>query len=309
MSGEFAPGKDDSLQFTFLSTLVSGITYGLVISLYISCFRTLLKTQHLKSKIRRRFLFAYITFLLSLSTWAFVQQAFSITAEVFRPPFNRPSSPLFSSWLSLTESNPWFLPPAIWAADGFMVWRCFALYQGISRRSHIFLVSLLVLLILMSLVAGLFVLVPVDIVGLGPAITLGLSAISNIVLAALIVFRLLYHQRYLRKTLGHSHGSLYTRIMVMCVESSSLIVVFTVLYIVLYFEPSSVGYDLPLFLLPHICVISPLLIVYRVAHGTEAKTTVWRADVDNLTGDGQRGNIRFISECSTSIGQGEREAT
>ncbi|KDR72995.1 hypothetical protein GALMADRAFT_744217 [Galerina marginata CBS 339.88] len=48
------------------SALVSSITYGLVVSLYTSCFCTL---EHSNTEIRRPFLFVYITILLSLRPW------------------------------------------------------------------------------------------------------------------------------------------------------------------------------------------------------------------------------------------------
>ncbi|KDR74035.1 hypothetical protein GALMADRAFT_141778 [Galerina marginata CBS 339.88] len=317
------PGKDIHLEIAFLSSFISAVVYGLVISLYISCFRSLLKAQHLHSKIRLRFLFTYSTFLLLLSTWAMVQQTISVITATFQPESGDGTGPLDSSWLSVTEDNPWFLPVDIWAADGFMVmfivfsdiwilimldrqvWRCFVLYQGISRPFHLFLVVLLIFLSVMSFLAGLLIFIPIYIVGLGPVIALSLSAFSNIIFASLIVIRLLYHQRYLHKVLGRMHGSFYTRIMVMCVESSSLIIFFTVLYIVLYFSPARQGFIFPFFLLPHICIISPLLIIYRVAHGSDAETTV-SPDTDHHTGDRRTGNIRFNSNRSTDIEPGEQ---
>ncbi|PPQ82746.1 hypothetical protein CVT25_009300, partial [Psilocybe cyanescens] len=57
-------------------------------------------------------------------------------------------------------------------------------------------------------------------------VSLCISAFANILLATLISVRLIQHQRHLRKTLGKSHGSLYTRVITMCVESSALIVMF-----------------------------------------------------------------------------------
>lgn len=78
----------------------------------------------------------------------------------------------------------------------------------------------------------------------------------NVVLSALIVLRIRYHQSYIRKALGSAHGSLYTRIMVMCVESCSLIAVFELVYLILTFQPEALGFysQYPFFLLPHVCV-------------------------------------------------------
>ena len=62
-----------------------------------------------------------------------------------------------------------------------------------------------------------------------------LSTLVNIILAVLIVSRLVYHRRYIRNTLGVGHGSPYTNIITMCVESSALMVIATVLYTILSF--------------------------------------------------------------------------
>jgi len=60
------------------------------------------------------------------------------------------------------------------------------------------------------------------------AMFIPLSALVNIILAALIIFRLIYHRRYIRNALGAEHGSPYTNIMTMCVESSALMVISSV---------------------------------------------------------------------------------
>ena len=64
---------------------------------------------------------------------------------------------------------------------------------------------------------------------------ISLSALANIIFAALIVFRLVYHQRYVRDALGLKHEFPYTNIITMCVESSALMVIVGGLYIIVYF--------------------------------------------------------------------------
>jgi hypothetical protein len=87
---------------------------------------------------------------------------------------------------------------------------------------------------------------------------ISLSAIVNIILAALIVFRLVYHRRYVRNTLGAEHGSPYTNIMTMCIESSALMVISSGLCVILEYALVGVkrggGGDFMFRLLPHICV-------------------------------------------------------
>jgi hypothetical protein len=71
----------------------------------------------------------------------------------------------------------------------------------------------------------------------------------------LIVLRLVYHRKYIRKALGAEHGSPYTNVLTMCVESSALMVTSSSLCVIL--EYGSVGARGGVFLfalLPHICV-------------------------------------------------------
>ena len=78
-----------------------------------------------------------------------------------------------------------------------------------------------------------------------------LSTLINIILAVLIVFRLIFHQRHVRNVLGAEHGSLYTNVIIMCVESSALMVITSSAYPAL----ASTGYSwIPFLLYPHICV-------------------------------------------------------
>ena len=79
------------------------------------------------------------------------------------------------------------------------------------------------------------------------------STIVNIVLALLIVLRLIHLRRYIRKVLGPEHGSLYSQVIAMCIESSALIVIFGTLCIILGFLNTNELF-VSLLLFPHICV-------------------------------------------------------
>jgi len=84
---------------------------------------------------------------------------------------------------------------------------------------------------------------------------ISLSALVNIILGALIVFRLGYHRRYIRNALGAEHGSPYTNSITMCVESSALMVISTGLHTILRFVPvSPYGAKFMFDIIPHICV-------------------------------------------------------
>jgi hypothetical protein len=82
---------------------------------------------------------------------------------------------------------------------------------------------------------------------------LSLSTLINIILAVLVVSRLVYHRRYIRNTLGVDHGSPYTNVIIMCVESSALMVIAGGLYNSLYFG-SKDGKNFMNEVIPHIFV-------------------------------------------------------
>jgi hypothetical protein len=93
---------------------------------------------------------------------------------------------------------------------------------------------------------------------------ISLSTLANIILAVLIVFRLVYRRRYVRNALGVQHGSPYTNIITMCVESSALMIIVGSLYIILYLVQNYSGtekysgtvlmFDVVLDIIPHIFV-------------------------------------------------------
>ena len=82
---------------------------------------------------------------------------------------------------------------------------------------------------------------------------LSLSTLVNIILAVLVVSRLVYRRRYIRNTLGVEHGSPYTNVIIMCVESSALMVISSGLYNSLYFG-SADGKNFMNEIIPHIFV-------------------------------------------------------
>jgi len=279
MSDEGVLRRGIPYQLTLLATVISAGAYGIVVSLYFRSFRALMNAGKRYSKRKRHILFTYITAMTLLSTLALVQE---ISASIFDLSLLG-----VMSLSSLIQLSSWVLPFTIWGADGFKMWRCAALYyEGVPQRSRLTLLCLLCFFGLISSVGGIILLaapflhrhaVPLGFLAT-PVFLISVSAISNVTLSLLITLRILHHQVHIRVALGASHGSLYTRIIVMCVESCSLIVVPALVYIVLHFTEAK-GSQIPLFLLPHLCVISPLLIVCRVVEGRDASTTFNRTEV------------------------------
>ncbi|KDR74054.1 hypothetical protein GALMADRAFT_250783 [Galerina marginata CBS 339.88] len=292
MSSAFAPGENTILKLKTLGLVFAATAYGAVVSLYASSFAALIGRKPLYSKRKQRYLLVYITFMLLMSTVTFVQNIYTIVIELFQDVDHHPSI-----YPVLAQNIPWFLTFTIWGADGFMVWRCLVLYNNIPKTGRFLLIGFLLVPSVLSLVSGVFLFTPMTrtrVVQTGTLLILiSTSTAANVVFAGLIVFRLLSHQKSIRELLGRTNqGSIYTRIIVMCIESCASIVLFGVVYITVAAKTHGGFVVLPI--LPHICVISPLLIVYRVAKGREATVTLETSELANdLRNIGLGEDLRF----------------
>ncbi|PPQ68551.1 hypothetical protein CVT26_003360 [Gymnopilus dilepis] len=314
-------------------TIVSAIAYGLILSLTVACVRAIERGKGSRYSTRRRtYLYLFIAIGLILSTVSIVNDMLIVKSALNDLQLSLEGKP-FPDWgfttssIKITFDFDLVVPPfALWAADGFMkmhqldmtfeVWRCLALYHGISRGPRIILFLVLAVLCMTSLsvylrlpllpLFGVMSLATVSFLPflrsrLGPYDTwswalMCASAGINMSLSMLIVLRIRYHQAYIQKALGTSHGSIYVRIMMMCVESCAMIWVCDILYIIAScVKVIGAGWvEFPLLLLPQICVISPLLIIYRVAIGSDAVTaTVNATDIVRNGMDRAATNIRF----------------
>jgi hypothetical protein len=166
----------------------------------------------------------------------------------------------------------------MWGADGLMasipfldlptellastmrlrIWRCVVLYQDVSRVPRILtnvLMSLLVVIFLggQILFHSFHFQCTQETQGCEIFVVYGYT-----ILALLIVGRLIHHQRHIQKDLGADHGSPYSKVIIMCVESSGLIVISSCVYIALRTNQMPWAPILSV-LLPHICVSPHLM--------------------------------------------------
>jgi len=261
----------DELELWMIGVILSAMVYGGVISLTLSYFPLLLRTSYDISRRMRIFLLVYVTFMVAISTVYIITIIIALRNSV--PVDGSNNNDLCGAMFGI--SPDWFqngyaggycITFANWGADGFMLWRCAMIYDGISRPRRIALLSVLGFMALMSLASGLGFLISNFVFFL--AIT-AVTIFLNLITATLITFRILYFDRYIRKTVGLERNSPYMTIIIICVESSALIVVFGLIYLILYFKATNASL-IPLHLLVHVYVISPLLIVYRVARGRAA---------------------------------------
>ncbi|KAF8965537.1 hypothetical protein BDZ97DRAFT_2074588 [Flammula alnicola] len=248
------PGKDTLLELQLVGTLLSAIAYGLVLSLFIHCFALLAShTKHSYTRRMQAFLIIYVVVMFLLSTTALVQGLVYITRAFFHG-FDSASH-------RLTRMNePVSLPIAVLGADGFMLWRCLVLYQDTTRLHRVILFTVLCLTSLTSIGCAILFYLTAQVTTLTLAspliptiITASLTTFANLIFAILIAGRLYYHQETMRRVLGSQYGSPYRRVIAID-------------------EVTFNGCIIPLLLLPHICVISPLLIVYQVAKGKSASS-------------------------------------
>lgn len=92
----------------------------------------------------------------------------------------------------------------------------------------------------------------------------------------MIVVRLVRHQSYLRKVLGPGHGSPYTRIMAMTVESAALLILVGIPYVFLVGYQNPDGSMMLLSLLPQICVGLPFI------HSCSLELSDWSFEVVDI---------------------------
>ncbi|KJA18324.1 hypothetical protein HYPSUDRAFT_45335 [Hypholoma sublateritium FD-334 SS-4] len=270
------------LQFQIIGTFLSAITYGLIISLFWHClimFTTTKKDYY--SRRTRRFLIAYIVIMFLMSTVAIIQEIVSVVNAVVHGV-----NPNSRHLMQLNE--PLVLPFAIWGADGFMLRRCMILYMDGSRLQRTIVYSILLLSAIASFGCGIFYYMSPALAAfadkpplLATTMAISVSTAVNFILTTLICGRLWFHQEGMRRVLGPHYGSPYMRVIVMCSASCLLIVVTSLAYIGLFAmsdQNRSNGSVIPLLLLPHVCAISPIFIVYHVARG-RGLTTLSPADI------------------------------
>ncbi|KAF8155405.1 hypothetical protein B0H34DRAFT_808533 [Crassisporium funariophilum] len=267
--------------FTTVSVNLSAVSYGIVLSLFFSCIHRL-RTSSKASQRMRYFLFAYVIVMFLLSTLGMIVNI--IGHLISYPTITGLPESIYNlfwdgTYSPVGEACSVFIT---WGGDGFLLWRSIILYQDLTRLRKI---SLYVGLCVLSLM--LFVLHPPRQAGIEVPLSVffAISLFCNLVITSLIVLRLVHHSRYISLALGRRTSSLYTRVITMCLESATLLVVVNATFMGLFFAASSNATNLrpdrfvlsgislfPQELLIHVYVISAFMIISRVAQG-KAETT------------------------------------
>ncbi|KAJ3563324.1 hypothetical protein NP233_g9012 [Leucocoprinus birnbaumii] len=302
-------------------SLLATLAYGVVATLSAIC---LLVLRQNRIPIRhRRAQFVYVLLLFTLSTLGLVfqvkitqagfieQRDFDDGTAGYGGPaaylgklFDHSTDPVFKGWMSCLVITNWF-------CDGILLWRCIVLYED-NRFWPKFFRFLPACLLTASFVTGILHLKQIT----APddsswatshfpfnfTILYGVVALFvNIILTTMITIRLYIHRRRAVRALGPGHGSDFTSVISMLIESAVLAEVFVIAFLVPY---ALRHWFCNIIIQPLIQVqaIAPLLIIYRVAQG-KAMTSLPQHD---NTGRSARSQSRHSTLSSLGLGSRPR---
>lgn len=136
-----------------------------------------------------------------------------------------------------------------------------------------------------------------------PYFTLSLSL--NVLVTIAIVLRLLSYRHRITNVLGSSHGSQYTSIAAMIVESAAIFSAFSICFLVPFALSSSIS-SIFLQALGQVQISATLLIIYRVASGKGWSSNTYRSTFDDTSPEFQMNKIsrvQFHTERSGETGE------
>lgn len=161
-----------------------------------------------------------------------------------------------------------------WLCDVINVWRCFVIYQGCTIPAWV-VNAIPMLLYLASIAFGILFLKQVGTPAQSPWLASGInftipyyamSLALNILVTLLIVLRLLYHRHRITQAIGSGHGSQYTSLVAIIIESAAIYSSFALAFLVPFGLNSPVA-QLFLQALSLIQGLTTFLIIFRIAQG------------------------------------------
>lgn len=284
----YTPDESSSQLFaekTWLhGAILTGIAYGAMLVLSFTCTHMLLQGRGAgarnMSRLRRNALLGYVLFVTIIGT-LFMAGCAAMTQLSFIDNRDFPGGPanyeetMFS--IPIDEIGNVAFVLANWCADAMLVWRSIIIYQGCGLPPWL-VIFIPCLMYLGSFAMSIMWLIQISSPSSSPFQTSATNAINwtepylflslalNIVLTILIVSRLLLHRHKLRRLLGAKHGSDYTSIASLIVESSALYSSFSLLFLIPFALNSALA-NIFLQALSQVQIIAPLLIIYRVLQG------------------------------------------
>ncbi|KAJ7622539.1 hypothetical protein FB45DRAFT_838605 [Roridomyces roridus] len=283
----FAPVNETSFDLYNEETWLQGavlcsVGYGVVLALFSMCFYLLFKQMKGSNYRRSVFFLVYISLeflfatLFQGSIAKFVQLAFIEQRDFPGGPaifeadeFSIPVDKIGNVAFVLTN----------WFSDALVVWRCMVIYTNCGVSLYI-VMALPCLMFAASVGLGIMWLIQICTTSpFGIFVTINwtipyfsLSLSTNILVTIAIVIRLFVYRRRVAKVFGQNHGSQYTSVAAMLVESAFLYSAFSILFLVPFGMINPLA-NVFLQALSQIQTISTLLIVFRTAQGK-----IWTAN-------------------------------
>jgi len=252
---------------------MSQIAFGAMFVIFFMTMYELLRSPRRNESGRSWILIAYSVVMFCLGL-VFISMDLASQLLGFVDNRNFPGGP--TAYSISQYSKPITVIPnacfviAGWLADGFLLYRCLIVFQF-----RFYIIALPILVYLGDISMGVMTLFQASRPGasLWTKVTtnfgipyFSLSVTLNVLITLLITGRLLLYRHQVRRTLGAANASTvpYVSIVAMITESSMLYAVFSLLFIGPYASESHVS-DIFLPILSQIQIISPMLIIFRVA--------------------------------------------
>ncbi|KLO04880.1 hypothetical protein SCHPADRAFT_1003154 [Schizopora paradoxa] len=252
--------------------MLAMIFYGIVVALSLQCFSMLVEqTNRTNYKAKAPFL-AAVALIFMLDTF---HTGFNTKDIQLRFIENRnfPGGPsAFESYTTHDSLGSVSYVILQWLCDALLIWRYVMIYRECIIPRWLIIVPPVVVY-LGSCATGVLFLHALSesspLVESGPDWAIPYFSISlglNILITTAIVGRLLLIRRRITSVLGGTHGSQYTTIAAMLIESASMYSAFSIFFIVPFALNSSISV-IPLQTIGQVQGCATLLIVHRVASG------------------------------------------
>jgi len=257
------------------------VAYGIVFTLFVLTFKQLIRTTTKYNYTHRLCFIIYITLIFILGT-LFIGAIAKMTQLSFIDYRLIPGGPAafeeeeFS--IPIDEISNVSYVIANWLADGMVIYRYLVIFRN-TRQFPLWVVMLIpVLAYMTSFSLSVVWLVQVSAPTSSPWSSLSNNAINftapyfwmslslNISMTIAICSRLLFYRRRITKVLGPNHGTQYTSVAAMIVESSFIYSAFSLLFLIPFALNNPIQ-NAFIQLMGEIQVIATLLITYRVAYG------------------------------------------
>ncbi|PBK76494.1 hypothetical protein ARMSODRAFT_1078617 [Armillaria solidipes] len=281
LSPAYAPPGESSHDLWVEKTNLNGmalalIAYGILLTMVLQCFQGLFA---LRKEEKQWWIWIYVSAVLVLATIGIAgnQRFIQMTYIDDR---NYPGGPnaFTLSFYAATSNLMSFIAYIIlgWLADGLVLYRFFVIYDR-----NLWAVIGLTVIYLGDIGSGLGLAISTtrsqDTFWATTSVRLGIafwsiSAGLNIVFTFLIATRLLLIRRRANAVLGPSHGSHYTSVLAIVIESAALYSLWALIFLITYARNNPVQ-NILLPPLGQIEGIAPLLIILRVIRGRAWNST------------------------------------